>query len=619
MANLLNELNPEQAKAVEYIDGPSLVFSGPGSGKTRVITYKIAHLIKEHNVPSENILAVTFTNKAAREMKERLFKLLGNQTNLPWVGTFHSLCAKMLRVDGRAIGIQVNFVIYDTDDQIDLIKEVLNTLNIDPKKFNPHTILNTISSAKNELIGPTDYATFARGYFQEMVAKVYVEYQQYLRRNQALDFDDILAETVKLFRDHPDILARYQERFQFILVDEYQDTNNAQYQLTKMLASKRNKIAVVGDSSQAIYSWRGANYRNIINFQKDFPTAKVFNLEQNYRSTKKILEVAKHVISHNTSHPILDIWTKNDEGNPPIIYEAENEVDEGAFVMRMIEQSRAKLGLDYKDFAILYRTNAQSRTLEESLLRTGMPYMLVGGTRFYERKEVKDVLAYMRLIGNPADSVSLKRIINTPPRGIGPAALRELKNPESQPKIMQFLKLLEELRVKSVNVPSVDVIDLVTQLTGYLTWLNDGTPEGLSRIENVKELRSVAVEFPALDEFLENVALIEREYVPADRPKDNEIRNAVTLMTLHAAKGLEFEVVFIVGLEEGILPHSRSVLEKDQLEEERRLAYVGITRAKRQLYLTYAQSRLYFGARSDGIPSRFLADIPEELILPIRF
>jgi DNA helicase-2/ATP-dependent DNA helicase PcrA len=606
------DLNEIQKEAVTFAGSTALVLSGPGSGKTRVITHRIAHLIKEKGVSPDEILAVTFTNKAANEMKGRVSQLI--DTSPTWIGTFHSLASRILRRDGQPLGINPNFVIYDESDSLSLIKEILKSLNIDPKSFSPASFKASIESAKNEMIGPSEYSQLARGYFQELVTKVYTEYQKQLRANQALDFSDLLMQTVLLFQQFPAVLEKYQKKFKYVLVDEYQDTNRAQYLLAKLIAARSRSLFVVGDASQAIYSWRGADYRNILNFSQDFPEGKIFNLEQNYRSTKKILKAATAIISHNRSHPILDLWTKNDEGIPIVVYEAKNELEEAAFITRTINKLLAgSQGFELGDFAVLYRTNAQSRVLEEVFLHEALPYILIGGTRFYERAEIKDVLSYLRLIHNPADSVSFKRVVNRPPRGIGPATLTQVNHP----KVNAFNKILENLRQKAESIPTIDLIDLVLEKTNYLEFLNDGTIEGMARVENVKELRSVALEFPSLSDFLENVALVEQEYFP-DHPGKEGKTNAVSLMTLHAAKGLEFPIVFMVGMEEGIFPHSRSLESGDELEEERRLCYVGMTRSKKQLYLTFTQNRLYFGSQTANTISRFVLDVPEELTIPIR-
>jgi DNA helicase II / ATP-dependent DNA helicase PcrA len=606
--DLEKELNPIQAEAAKATEGPVLILAGAGSGKTRCLMYRIAYLIEERGVDPSNVLCVTFTNKSANEMKERIHELTGQ--TLPWMGTFHSISSRILRKEGYNIGIEQGFVIYDTSDQEALIKEICGRLNIDVKNFNPRSILGAISSAKNELMDPGEYNRLARGLFQETAAKVYSEYKKSLTDNNALDFDDLLMRVVELFEQSPEVLERYQQQFQYILIDEYQDTNRAQYRLVKMLGEKYKNICVVGDASQSIYSFRGADFRNIVSFERDYPDSKVFNLEQNYRSTKNILDAAHAVISKNRSHPILKLWTENDGGTNTIVYEARDEVDEAKFIIRMVEKYQT-LWYGMRDFAVLYRTNAQSRVLEEEFLRAGLPYRLVGGTRFYERKEIKDMLAYLRILANPKDKVSFKRVVNVPPRGIGPAQLKT-----NGPKVSGFEEVLQELRMKAEERTTIEIMDLVNGLTGYLRWLDDGTPEAAARVENVKELRSVASEFPDLQNFLENVALVEQEQMPDRNVEDRN--NAVTLMTMHAAKGLEFPVVFLVGLEEGIFPHSRALMDMGEMEEERRLAYVGITRAKKQLFLTYARQRLFFGSRTAGTVSRFIVDIPEDLLIPIR-
>ena len=607
--DLEKELNPVQIEAVTTTTGPVLILAGAGSGKTRCLIYRIAYLIEVKKVPAENILSITFTNKASNEIKDRIKNLVG--TTPPWTGTFHAVSSRILRRDGHQIGIASDFVIYDEADQQSLVKDICEQLDINTKNFNPRTILGTISSAKNELIDVTEYRRLARGLFQETTANVYDLYQKALADNNALDFDDLLMKVVVLFEQSPETLQKYRHQFQYILIDEYQDTNRAQYRFSKLLAAEHKNICVVGDSSQAIYGWRGADFRNIISFEKDYPETKIFNLEQNYRSTKSILAAANAVISKNRSHPILKLWTANDGGTNPIVYEARDEVDESAFIIRMITQYQVT-GNTFSDFAVLYRTNAQSRVLEEEFLRSGVPYKLVGGTRFYERKEIKDILAYLKVIANSKDRVSFKRIVNVPPRGIGAA---QLKN--GGPKLDQFNDLLAETRTKASGLTTIEIMDLVNKLTGYLKWLDDTTPESLARIENVKELRSVAAEFPDMSSFLENVALVESEYMPDSPTQDSG--NVVTLMTMHAAKGLEFPVVFLVGLEEGLFPHSRSLMDSNEMEEERRLAYVGITRAKKQLFLTYARQRLFFGTRTANVVSRFIGEIPENLIIPIRF
>jgi len=593
---LLNDLNPEQKKAVLNTDGPMIILAGAGSGKTRVLTYKVMYLLLEKGITPEEILMVTFTNKAAGEMKERMqkfFALLndGIPTGQPFVATFHSLCARILRFDGERLGISRRFVIYDSNDQLDVIKEAMHRLLISPKDFKPASILTTISGAKNELIYDDEYSTFARGIFQQTVAKLYPLYQKILKENDALDFDDLILQTVRLFKQNPEILEKYQNRFRYLLVDEYQDTNRAQYVLSKLLAEKYKNICVVGDFSQSIYSWRGADYRNLIKFTNDFNDTKTFSLSQNYRSTQKILDAASTVISKNTSHPVLKLWTENPSGEALEIYEATSEQDEADFIIRTI----ISLGVSkLNDVAVLYRTNAQSRVVEEAFLHHSIPYTLIGGTRFYERKEIKDVLSYLRHTANPNETISLKRI-----EKLGKARLE------------RFLKFVEK-HPDTEDIPTIELLDSVIEATRYLEMYDEHDEEDRARLENIKELRSVAINFPNMTEFLENVALVEQEYTSG--PKENQFKNAVTLMTLHAAKGLEFPVVFMIGMEEGLFPHSRALMDKQELEEERRLCYVGMTRAKDRLFLTHARRRLFFGQRTNNTISRFLIELPEDVI-----
>lgn len=613
-STLLSELNPIQQKTVAQTEGPTLVLAGAGSGKTRVLTYKVAHLIADKKIAGENILVVTFTNKAAGEMKERILALLNTtsnaKTHIPVMGTFHSICAKLLRKEGYHLGLKPGFSIYDETDALDAVKEAMATLHIPTQKTSPSSIRHTISGAKNELISDTEYPQYARGFFQETVAKVYLEYQKILRKNQALDFDDLLLYTIRLFQNVPQVLEKYQIQFQYIMVDEYQDTNAAQYQFIKMLAKRNRNICVVGDASQAIYGFRGADFRNIVNFQKDYAEAKVFNLEQNYRSTQIILDAAHAVISENRSHPILKLWTEKQTGEKIIIIELRNEVEEGFFVVEQIKN----LGLPLSSYAVLYRTNAQSRSMEEQFLKHAIPYQLVGGVQFYQRKEIKDVLAYLRLVINTDDSVSLKRIDK-----IGKTRAKQYFELRDQLYTRHPAGFVHSLvsgspDSKTPETPNtIDILDAIIGKTGYNDYLDDGSEQGKIRIENVKELRSVAEQFPDIVQFLENVSLIQDRQMP-DSNMQNGKAEVVTLMTLHASKGLEYPVVFLVGMEEGLFPHSRSMLDPNQMEEERRLAYVGITRAKDQLFLTYTRSRLFFGSRSNNLPSRFIAAIPESLI-----
>lgn len=591
----LSNLNPDQQEAVKTTEGPILVLAGAGSGKTRVLTYRVAFLIAAKTIPPENILCISFTNKAAGEMKERILQLIGRTQAQPLMGTFHSICSKILRREGQAIGLKPGFSIYDESDALDVVKTAMANLNIPTQKMSPGAIRHTISGAKNEMISETEYPQYARGFFQETVAKVYLEYQKILRENQALDFDDLLMKTIHLFQAEPTVLAKFQITFRYILVDEYQDTNPAQYQFIQMLAKRHRNLCVVGDAAQAIYGFRGADFRNIVNFKRDYPEAKVFNLEQNYRSTQIILDAAHAVISENRTHPILKLWTEKKEGVKITIFEARNEVEEAVYVLERIQEVAELKHQSLNEFAVLYRTNAQSRSIEEIFLKRGLPYKLVGGVQFYERKEIKDILAYLKLVANPSDSVAKKRIEKV---GKGRAG-----------RFMEYFMSLDP-----ANLPFThELLDSIIVVTDYLAYLDDGTEQGKMRTENVKELASVAEQFPELNNFLENVALIQDNQMPDSKLKESQ-QEAVTLMTIHASKGLEYPVVFLVGMEEGLFPHSRSMLDPNQMEEERRLAYVGITRAKERLFLTYTRSRLYFGTRSNNLVSRFIASLPENVI-----
>ncbi len=588
---LLKQLNPDQQKAVLQTDGPMIILAGAGSGKTRVLTYKVIYLMLEKNIQPENILMVTFTNKAANEMKERIEKFLPNRAK-PLIATFHSLCSKILRSEGKFIGLSQSYVIYDTQDQLDAIKEAMTTLSISPKEYKPAAILGTISQAKNELLTSSEYSSYAKGHFQEVVSAVYSLYQKILKENNAVDFDDLILQATLLFQKNPEILEKYQKKFQYILVDEYQDTNRAQYVLTKLLAQHWQNICVVGDFSQSIYSWRGADFKNLSKFQVDFKNVQTFELAQNYRSTQKILDAASAVIKRNSSHPVLELWTENSHGEDVTIYEARNEQDEANYIINYIRNyGEANL----KDIAVLYRTNAQSRVLEEVFLHHGIPYILVGGTKFYERKEIKDVLSYLRLIANSKDSIAKKRIEKL---GKG--------------RYEKFLAFLETVSPE-FKQSTIELMDNVMSATGYLDLYDDKDEEDAARLENIKELRSVALSFPELTQFLENVSLVEQESMP-DKTIDTDEKNAVTFMTIHAAKGLEFPIVFMVGMEEGLFPHSRSLMDRNELEEERRLAYVGMTRAKKKLFMSYAKRRLFFGQRTSSIISRFLLELPEEVL-----
>ncbi|MFI5240999.1 MAG: ATP-dependent helicase [Microgenomates group bacterium] len=593
---LLSDLNKDQLEAVTYEGGPLLVLAGAGSGKTKVLTHRVAYFISKNLIKPENALLLTFTNKAAAEMRERIVNI--TQGNPPFSGTFHSFCAKILRIDGRYIGIPVNFVIYDTSDQKELIKQILNDLNISTDQYNPAAILNGISEAKNQMLTPAEYRNFVRSEWQEIIAKVYENYEKELKNNQALDFDDLLIKAVTLLRESPEVLTKWQNNLTHIFVDEWQDTNKIQYALTKLLVGDRKNLTAVGDASQSIYSWRGADYRNINYLMKDHKDLKVVNLEQNYRSSQNILDAANSVISKNTSHPILKLWTDKDAGKKIVLYPARNGFDEADFIVNEVSKLNSYEKHSFKDFAVLYRTNAQSRVLEEALLHAGMPYTLVGGVRFYDRKEIKDILSYLRCLVNSKDSVSRKRI--------------EKIGKRKYEKFEEFKNGLSEID----KYTTLELLDNLIQRIDYLALYQKETEENVQRLENIKELRSVATEFPVVHEFLENVSLVEAEQTDNKKVNSSSLlnRDAITLMTLHAAKGLEFPVVFIVGMEEGLFPHSRSLMDTSQLEEERRLAYVGITRAKEKLYLSYATSRLYFGEKLSNPPSRFIMDIPEELL-----
>lgn len=605
MTPILADLNPEQKQAVIYHEGPLLVLAGAGSGKTKVLTHRVAYFIQQGWVKPEDILCVTFTNKAALEMKERINKLVPSTSPLvPTVGTFHSFCAKILRIDGKKGGIPPGFLIYDEQDQKQLVKQIIEELNLSTDTCNPAAILSAISDAKNQMLSPTQYAEFVNGLpaqageFQETVFKVYLAYEKALKENAALDFDDLLIKTVQLLKEVPEVLQKWQQKLAHIFVDEWQDTNKIQYLLVKLLVGKRSGITVVGDASQSIYSWRGADFRNINYLIRDFPKIKIVNLEQNYRSTQNILEAANCVICKNTSHPILKLWTENPKGAKIKIYTARSGFDEASFVVEETNYliNHSSTHLRYSDIAILYRTNAQSRIFEEALLHAGIPYTIVGGIKFYDRKEIKDLLSYLRLLINPKDSVSKKRI-----EKLGVRRMEKFKNLTSR---------------QLDGLTTLEILDEVIKTTGYLDLFAKESEENLARLENIKELRSVATEFPDINEFLENIALVEADQINNKQLTVNseQSRNSVTLMTLHAAKGLEFPVVFIVGLEEGLFPHSRSLWDQNQLEEERRLAYVGMTRAKNLLYLSYASRRLYFGEKVSNPPSRFIIDIPEHLL-----
>jgi DNA helicase-2/ATP-dependent DNA helicase PcrA len=638
-AYILEGLNERQREAVSHVDGPLLILAGPGSGKTRVIVHRIAYLLEAHKVYPSRMLAVTFTNKAARELRERLDSLVGAQNARSLsVGTFHAICARWLRRDGKHLGLDPSFAIFDDNDQIDLIKQVLREFEIDEKRASPRAVLSAISHAKSELIGPEQYAHEAQGPWQETVSRVYARYVDLLQRNRALDFDDLLGATVQLFREVPDVLKHYQDRFSYVLVDEFQDTNIAQYEIVKLLTRVHRNVCVVGDEDQSIYSWRSADIRNILNFEKDYPDLKIVVLEQNYRSTSTILQVARAVISPNKLRKEKNLWTHNDQGTPVTVHEAYNEQDEAQYVLREIQRLNRSQRVPLNAIALMYRTNAQSRAVEDAFVRAGLPYRLVGGTRFYERKEIKDVLAYLRLVQNPFDTVSLTRVINVPPRGIGQKTVQELLRWSTVQGIapyeaMQraadgpfttrvlelfrgFVELIEPLRAAAHERTVSETLHTLIERTGYGRYLQDGSEEGEERLQNVEELLTKAQEYDELTpesglaSFLEEVSLVQ----DVDTLEEGT-RDAVTLITLHAAKGLEYPYVFLLGLEEGVLPHARSIDDQRQLEEERRLFYVGITRAMKGLYLVYAFRRTLYGNQQINEPSRFLHDVPRELAL----
>src|SRR3989344_2564426 len=576
-------LNEKQCEAVKITDGPSVILAGAGSGKTRVLIHKVLHLIKDKKIDPRSIVMITFTNKAAREMKERILRATNNLVKLGYIGTYHSFCCLLLRRDGEEIGIPRSFSIYDDDDSESLLKKILK--NSIEGKSAPSYFSNRISEAKNQLIDPERYLELFSYHRAAQVADVYFQYQKELKKNNALDFDDLIMKVVKLFTKAPQVLDKYQNRYRYLLVDEFQDTNNAQYVFTRLLAKKHQNITVVGDFSQSIYSWRGADIRNLEKFTEDFPDAKVVELEQNYRSTQNILNFAYEVISENQLHPILKLFTKNADGEEIILHESENEEEEAMFVTQTVQEIVSES--DYSQIAVLYRTNAQSRIIEEAFLNETIPYTLIGGTRFYERREIKDILSYLRLLVHPSDEIALDRV-----KKIG------------KQRFAKFKSFYESYNESKKTVVTSDLMEEIFNKTGYLELYDAEIPEDYARLENIKELKSVALNFPHLVTFLEQVALVESEYFESEK-KGNSARG-VRLMTLHQAKGLEFDHVFIVGLEEGILPHSRSIDDQYQLEEERRLFYVGITRARKKLFITHTKMRSIFGRRNYAVKSRFI-------------
>jgi len=639
--SILAKLNDKQRAAVTTTDGPVLILAGAGSGKTRALTHRIAYLIATNKARAYNILAVTFTNKAAGEMKNRVRDLLAGKSTLPSIGTFHSICARILRQEIGALGFQRNFTIYDRDDQIAAVKKAMQELHIDTRENNPRTVLEMISSAKNELMTPAAYEEKAQSPAEEMVARIYYRYQKNLKESHALDFDDLLMTTVTLFQKKPEILAKYRRQWRYILVDEYQDTNHAQYTFVNMLAQEHKNLCVVGDDWQSIYSWRGADIRNILEFEKDYPKAKIIMLEQNYRSTKNIIEAAQEVIAKNISKKEKKLWTQNSSGEAVKIYTAGDERDEAQYIIEKITDYKQQ-GRSYSDMVVLYRTNAQSRVFEETLMKAAIPYTIVGAQKFYERKEIKDILAYLRLINSFTDFVSFARVINEPSRGIGArtleavmalakkhglsAGLEKLEQAvaangdnlegiaasslqrlgRARSGIAEFRKIIAEGRQYLEKHTVAELIDFVARRSGYKKHLLDGSEEGEMRFENIQELKTVASKYDesqgqeSLEKFLEEVALVQ------DTDKLDDSADTVTLMTLHSAKGLEYPIVFMAGLEEGLFPHGRSYLDPAQMEEERRLCYVGMTRAQEELWLTHATSRKLFGSVQFNEPSQFL-------------
>ncbi len=632
---LLVELNDAQRDGVLTVDGPVLMLAGAGSGKTKTLTHRIAYLVTDKKVHPTNILAVTFTNKAATEMRVRINHLLGRASDdksyLPFLGTFHAIGVRILRREAVHLGYPSSFVIYDEADAQAVVKLVCKDLGIEEKVFTPQSMRGLISSAKNELLNPSQYARLAQGQAQETAARIYPEYQKRLLTQGAMDFDDIIMQTAMLFENNPDVLKRYQTQFQYILVDEYQDTNHAQYRMIALLAAGHQNVCVVGDDWQSIYSWRGANYENILNFEADYPSAKVIKLEQNYRSTQHILDAAHSVISKNTIRTDKQLFTEKGAGEKLVIQQVSDEQAEGQFVIQTIDKLVSDNGYKYSECAVLYRTNAQSRSLEESFLRYNTPYQIVGGLRFYERKEIKDTLCYLRFVANPQDSISWRRIVNVPARGLGDKSLAVITDyatardwdlltacgdadaiegltPKAKAAFKDFAIMINDFRESAERLPVAELAELILKKAGYLDSLNDGSLTAGDRIENVQEFLGVARGFgtTALEEFLSDISLV------TDLDNWDNANDAVTMMTLHAAKGLEFKAVFMIGVEEGIFPHSRTLFEPTELEEERRLCYVGMTRARERLYITHATQRLLYGSTQRNPISRFVMEIPPE-------
>ncbi|WP_200416403.1 DNA helicase PcrA [Virgibacillus salexigens] len=643
--DLIKGLNKQQKEAVTHTDGPLLIMAGAGSGKTRVLTHRIAYLLEEKDVAARNILAITFTNKAAREMKERVRRLVGSESDQMWVSTFHSMCVRILRRDIDRIGYSGNFTILDSGDQLSAIKQILKDLNIDPKKFEPRAMLGQISAAKNELITAEEYNKNVGNFYERQVGQIYEKYQKVLQKNQSLDFDDLIMQTIHLFKRVPEVLEYYQRRFQYIHVDEYQDTNHAQYQLVKQLASRYQNLCVVGDSDQSIYRWRGADITNILTFEKDYPASRTILLEQNYRSTKSILTAANKVIEHNSGRKPKNLWTENPDGKHIHYFQGSTEQEEALFVTDKIQELTHSNGYSPNDVAILYRTNAQSRAIEDTLVKSNIAYQMVGGTKFYERKEIKDMVAYLRLIMNPDDDLSFERVVNVPKRGVGKTSIERLReyaalhdisfneavkevdftgvSKKAANALAEFGKLIQSLSQQQEFLTATDMVEAVLERTGYETMLkNERTLEAQSRLENLEEFMTVTKDFEKVSEdktlvaFLTDLALIaDIDQVDEEEAEGEE---KITLMTLHAAKGLEFPIVFLIGLEENVFPHSRSMFDEEEMEEERRLAYVGITRAEKELYITHAKMRTLFGRTNMNPISRFVNEIPEELMEGIQ-
>jgi DNA helicase-2/ATP-dependent DNA helicase PcrA len=632
--DILAGLNAAQKEAVQSLDGPMLILAGAGSGKTKTLTHRIANLLAQRTIQPENILAVTFTNKAAQEMRDRVGELLGQNPHrgwMPFMGTFHSICVRILRQDGEHIGVDKSFVIFDAQDSRSAVQTVMKQQKIDTKQFAPRSVQGIISSAKNEGVDRQAYEAMANSPLQKVASRVWPQYQKVLDEARALDFDDLLSETVRLLSDSPPIKEKWRQQFRYVMIDEYQDTNATQYRLVQLLTNEDDNIAVVGDDWQSIYSWRGADFRNILNFERDYPEATVIKLEQNYRSTKPILDAAHNVISQNNQRSKKKLWTADTGGRPVQVVPLGSERDEGEFIVRTVRLG-VEQGRSFGSYAVLYRTNAQSRTLEDQMVRYGIPYRVVGGVRFYDRKEIKDILAYLRLVFQPNDTTSFSRVVNVPSRGIGQTSLAKFEAWQSaqgvsmeealqklneiddltaraRKALMSFAHTMQDLRTYATDHSIADVIDAIIRRTDYKSFIDDGSVQGQARVENIQELVSVAQEYQdvSMADFLEEVALV------SDVDSYDTEADAVTLMTMHAAKGLEFETVFVAGLEEGLFPHSRALFDAEEMEEERRLCYVAMTRAKQELYLLHASRRLLYGSVQHNPPSRFISDVSAEV------